>query len=512
MKGVLMNGKFVIGYDVGTGGSKAVLVTTEGQIVAQDFEPYEVDFPAQHCAEQNPLDWWNAVCANAKRLVTKAVIEPDQVAGIAFSSQMLGVLPMAESGEALCPAIIWMDCRAQEQADRLVRRMGGKKLLINLVGAVPSGKDVICKIKWLKESEPSLYEKTHKFLDVKGYLVYRATGVMEMDQTAASVTGFMNKKTRDWDPVFGKLLGIDLEKMPEVKRCTAIAGGLTEEGAAAMGLPVGTPVISGMGDAPAAAIGAGILGHGDSAVSIGTSGLLLITLDKPVNLGKFGMASTAAADPRKWLLIGETNTAGGALKWFADQLADKERQALGEDGLYQALDQAVASSPPGARSLIFTPWMYGERAPVTDTTLRGAFLNVSIDHTREDMLRAVYEGVALNFRWMLEAAVGAGLPCPTVRAIGGGALSDAWMQIFADVTRRRIEAMERAPEAGALGAALAVPLALGMYKDYSELKGVVRVRRTFEPDTTDWSTYEQLFRSFRTFYDRLAPVYRQLNA
>jgi len=507
-----MNGKFMIGYDVGTGGSKAVLVTTDGQIVAQDFEPYEVDFPAQHCAEQNPVDWWEAVCTNAQRLVAKAVIEPDQVVGISFSSQMLGVLPVAASGEALCPAIIWMDCRAQDQADRLVRRMGGKKLLINLVGAVPSGKDVVCKIKWLKESEPELYKRTYKFLDVKGYLVYRATGSMEMDQTAASVTGFMHKKTRDWDRLMGKLLGVDIEKMPPVKPCTAIAGGLTAQGAAEMGLPGGTPVISGMGDAPAAAIGAGILGHGEGAVSIGTSGLLLITIDKPVNLGKFGIASTAAADPHKWLLIGETNTAGGALKWFADQLADKERHEVGEDGLYQALDRAVENSPAGARQLIFTPWMYGERAPVTDTTLRGAFLNVSIDHTREDMLRAVYEGVALNFRWMLEAAVGAGLPCPTVRAIGGGALSDAWMQIFADVTRRRIEAMERAPEAGALGAALAVPLALGMYKDYSELKGVVRVRRTFEPDTQNWSTYEELFRSFKFLYQRLAPVYRQLNS
>ncbi len=507
-----MNGKFMIGYDVGTGGSKAVLVTTEGQIVAQDFEPYEVEFPAQHCAEQNPVDWWEAVCANARRLVRGAVIEPDQVVGIAFSSQMLGVLPMSEDGQPLCPAIIWMDCRAQEQADRLVRRMGGKKLLINLVGAVPSGKDVVCKIKWLKENEPRLYEQTHKFLDVKGYLVYRATGVMETDQTAASVTGFMNRKSRDWDPVFAKLLGIGLEKMPAVRPCTAVAGGLTAEGAEAMGLPEGTPVVSGMGDAPAAAIGAGILGHGDGAVSIGTSGLLLITLNRPVNLGKFGIASTAAADPRKWLLIGETNTAGGALKWFADQLADKERNEVGDDGLYRALDKAVLASPVGARQLIFTPWMYGERAPVTDTTLRGAFLNVSIDHTREDMLRAIYEGVALNFRWMLEAAVGAGLPCPIVRAIGGGALSDTWMQIFADVTRRRIEAMERAPEAGALGAALAVPLALGIYKDYSDLKGVIRVRRTFEPDNRNWSTYEELFRSFKHFYERLAPVYRQLNA
>ncbi|MHB8781582.1 MAG: FGGY family carbohydrate kinase, partial [Candidatus Geothermincolia bacterium] len=296
-----MSESYFIGYDVGTGGSKAVLVNVAGEIVAKDFEPYEVSFPAQHCAEQDPVDWWGAVCANAKRLVAGAGIQPDQVGGISFSSQMLGVLPMSADGQHLCPAIIWMDCRAEEQARRIVHKLGGPKVVLSLFGAVPSGKDVICKLLWMRENEPDIWKRTHVFLDVKGYMVYRATGNFLMDQTGASVTGFMHKKTRGWDQMAARLLKIDLAKMPPVKPCAEVVGGLTGTAAEEMGLPAGTPVIAGMGDAPAAAIGAGATEHGDGAISIGTSGLLLITIEKRVNLGRFGIASTAAADPSMWL-------------------------------------------------------------------------------------------------------------------------------------------------------------------------------------------------------------------
>lgn len=507
--------KYVIAQDVGTGGTKGILATTSGEVVATDFEPYGVSYPREHCAEQDPADWWNAVAAVTRRLVQSSGIDPGKVIGLGFATQMLGVLPMSEEGEPLCPGIIWMDSRAQKQADRVVRKLGGRGVLMKVVGAVPSGKDVMCKIKWIEEEMPEVYGRTHVFLDVKGYLVYRATGSFETDQTAASVTGVLDRKTRDYSPLLSKVLGLSLEKMPKVRRSADVAGGLTKDAAAEMGLPQGTPVISGMGDAPAAPIGAGALDHGDSVISVGTSGLLMITIEKPVNLGKYGMFSLASADPAMWLLVGEMNTAGGSLVWFADQLARESERAKapeGESGIYEVLDEVVKGTPPGARKLLFTPWMYGERAPVTDTTLRGAFLNVGMDHTREDMLRAVYEGVAMNFRWLFEAASTKGLPCETVRAIGGGARSDPWMQIFADVTGRRIEVVRNPQQAGAVGAALAVPLALGIYSDYREVKKVVKVRATFEPDRGNAALYDELFESFKVLYERLSPVYRKLNS
>ena len=504
-----MAGEFVIGYDVGTGGSKAVLLNLEGELLAEEFEPYPVHYPDTGFAEQDPEDWWNATAAATRRLLVSSKIPPGEVLGIAFATQMLGVLPLAGSGEPLTRGIIWMDCRAEEQARRIVRKLGGRRLLMAALGAVPSGKDVLCKIKWIEENQPEVFDRTRYFLDTKGYMVLRATGRFETDHTAASVTGIYDRKKRGWSPLAARILGVPLSKMPPVKLSSDIAGGLIAPAAEDMGLPEGTPVISGMGDAPAACLGAGALEHGESVITIGTSGLLCITCRDTVNLGKSGMASIAAAEPDMCLLVGETNTAGACLKWFSEQLSTpSERQ----EGVYQALNRAAASVPPGAGNLIFTPWMYGEKAPVTDTSLRGGFVNLSIDHTREHMLRALFEGVAMNFRWMFEAAAGKGLPCPTTRAIGGGASSDVWMQIFADVTGRVIQAVESAAEAGAGGAALAVTAALGAYHGYRGLKQVVRIRKTFRPLPENKAVYDRMFGSFKELYRSLSPVYRSLNA
>lgn len=506
-----MGDKRILGYDVGTGGCKAVLAAMDGENLASEFEPYPVDYPAEHCAEQDPGDWWRGVCESTKRLLANTGTPPGDVAGLAFSSQMLGVVPMSADGKPLCPGIIWMDCRAEEQARSVVRKLGGPHVMMQLFGAVASGKDVMCKIKWLKDNATDIFEATRVFLDVKGYVVYRATGKYETDQTGASVTGFMDKKTRGWSALAARLVGASLDRLPPVARPFDVSGPLTEEAAAQMGLAPGTPVVSGMGDAPAGAVGAGAIAHGESSISVGTSGLLCITSSKKINLGRSGMASIAAADPDMWLVVGETNTAGASLTWFAEQLAmEKERGAYAGD-VYKALDEVVATVPAGARKVIFTPWMYGERAPKTDTTLRGAFVNVGIDNTREDMLRAVYEGVALNFRWMFEVAARKGLACETVRALGGGAKSDAWMQIFADVTGRRIEAVAKPQDAGAIGAALTVPLALGIYKDFEDLKSAVRVARSFEPDPANAETYDAAFESFKYLYERLSPAYRRMN-
>ncbi len=510
-----MEKKYALGYDVGTGGCKAVLATPEGNIVATDFEPYEVCFPREHCAEQEPADWWNAVVVTTRGLLDKSGVDPGEIMGLAFASQMLGVLPVDEAGRPLCPGIIWMDSRARSQAARITRRLGGARVLMSVVGVVPSGKDVMCKYRWIEEEDPDVWANLHVFLDVKGYLVWRATGRFETDQTAASVTGFMDKKTRGWSPLMAKVLGgtSAFAKLPPVSRSTDIAGGLTPEAAGELGLNAGTPVASGMGDAPAAMIGGGAMGHGESVISVGTSGLLLIHTRKSVNLGRFGMASIAAADPSMWLLTAELITAGGCLKWFSEQLVTEEerRAAEGGGGIYAELDRTVEKVPPGSGKLIFLPWMYGERAPVTDVSLRGGFVNLSLSHTRGEMLRAVYEGVAMNFRWCFEAAATKGLPCPTVRAIGGGAMSDAWMQIFADVTGRVIEPVVGANEAGALGAALVVPLALGKYSGYDAVKEIVKVRKVFEPDGSNAAVYDELFARFKELESRLAPVYRELN-
>ncbi len=511
-----MGDRFIVSHDVGTGGSKAVLTDLAGNIIAYSFEPYQTSYPQPHWAEQDPRDWWNAVAVSTQRVIAESRINPRQVMGTAFATQMLGVLPVDASGNPLRPAIIWLDSRADEQASKLVRRLGGPRVVMAVAGVVPSGKDVICKILWLKEKEPQVWQETHKILDVNGYLVYRATGNMIIDHTGAGVTGVLKNKTRQWDPLFAKLLGVPLEKMPDIKSSIEVVGLLTKDAAADMGLEPGTPVVGGMGDVPAAATGSGALEDGDAHVYLGTSGWLVISTSKVKNLGKNGIASVVSADPEMFIMIGETETAGACLKWFADNFAtsderQKAREAGDEMAIFPVLDEVVDKVETGAKRLLFTPWMFGERAPITDTTLRAAFVNLSLEHTREHLLRAIYEGVAYNFRWLVDAVGKAGFGCRTLRAIGGGARSDVWMQIMADVTQREVEAVQTPQEAGAMGCAMAVAVALKEYTSYRELKKVIGVRRTFEPDPACCTEYEELYKVFRCLHGNLTGICRMLN-
>lgn len=511
-----MREKFVISHDVGTGGSKAVLADLEGNIMASCFEPYPTAYPHPHWAEQDPRDWWRTVTASTRKVLKESRIHPRQVAGMGFAAQMLGVLPVDEKGLPLRPAIIWIDSRANEQAARLVRRFGGSRVIMALAGAVPSGKDVVCKILWIKEKEPEVFTATHKILDVNGYLVFRATGNMIIDHTGAGVTGLLKNKTREWDQLFARLLGVPLEKMPDIKSSIEVVGLLTREAAEEMGLEPGIPVIGGMGDIPAAATGSGALEHGDPHIYLGTSGWLVLSVRKPKNLGKNGIVSVVSADPEMFLMIGESETAGACLKWFADNFATaeerKEAARRGDEmAIFAILDEVAEEVEPGSDRLLFTPWLFGERSPITDTTIRSAFVNLSLNHRREYLLRSIYEGVAYNFRWLVDTVADAGFPCQTLRAIGGGARSDLWMQIMADVTRRTIEAVADPQEAGAIGCALAVAVALGEYPGYRDLKKVVRVRRSFEPDPGCCPEYDELYEVFRQLYGNLCGLCRRLN-
>jgi len=500
--------RILIGHDVGTGGTKSVLADRDGRLLASSFNPYETSYPRPTWVEQDPLDWWRAACAGTRDILAKAGASPDDIAGIGFAGQMCGVVPVDASGELTRMPIIWLDSRADEQARRMIRHFGGTRMMNMIAGAVPTGKDVVCEINWLEENEPDVYEKTAKFLDVTGYLVLRATGRMVIDHTGAGGTGLLDAKKRQWSKLLARLTRISLDKLPEVKACTEIVGGLTEEAAQEMGLSAGTPVIAGMADIPAAATGSGALGEGDAHVYLGTSSWLCISVEKPENLGRYGIAAVASPDPDMNIMIGESETAGLCLEWFADNFATAEEKA---SGVFSSLDRAAARIDPGSGRLLFFPWLFGERSPVGDTTVRSCFANLGLEHTRDHMLRSVYEGVAYNVRWLLDAAASKGFPCDPLRAIGGGAKSDLWMQVMADVTGRRIEPVERPQEAGGIGCALAVAAALGYFESYKDIKEVVKVRRVFEPRLQHFKMYDELYDSFRAAYPALSRMGKKLN-
>jgi xylulokinase len=502
--------KYIIAHDVGTSGNKAVLVDAKGHVRGKCSEPYSTYYPSPGCVEQEPLDWWKAVSNTTKRLLESSAVRPSDVVCMTYATQMLGIIPMDSKSGPLRPAIIWLDCRAGEQAERSMRRFLGSRIFAMIAGAPLCGKDGIPKLLWLKSKEPDIYRRMCCFLDVAGYLFYRSTGNMVMEWTGASVFG-LDLKKKTWLEGIFRYVGLDPIKFPPLVRSVDKVGELTREAADACGLLQGTPVIAGAGDAPCAAVGAGAVGEGEGHVYLGISGWVGV-VTKRTPKGKCGAATIQSADPTKTFLFAETETAGGCIQWIADQFYRAGKKDPSVPNVYALMDDEVAKIQAGSNFLLFTPWLCGERAPIDDCYVRATFLNLSAEHTREDMLRAVYEGVAYNIRWIVEIVEREfKFPLPSLRVIGGGAKGRPWMQILADVTGRKIESVCEPQEAGAVGAALVAAVGMGLYPDFESLREVVRVDKTYEPQPANLQIYDSLFHHYQNVYGNLRGFYRELN-
>jgi len=502
--------KYIVAHDVGTSGNKAVLVDTKGRVHGKCIEPYKTYFPKPGWAEQEPSDWWKAVTRTTRLLLDQTNISAKDILCITFGTQMLGVIPMDSKGAPLRRAIIWLDNRAGEQAEQLMRKFLGPRVFALIAGTALCGKDGMPKLLWLKGEEPEIYNKTCCFLDTSGYLFYRSTGNMAMEWTGASVFG-LDLKKKTWMSSIFQYVGLDTRKLPPLVRSIDKVGELTSQAAREYGLLPGTPVMAGAGDAPCAVVGSGAVGEGDGHVYLGTSGWVGV-VTKRILQGKCGAATIHSADPDKTFLFAETEAAGGCIQWIADEFYKAEKKDPKIPNVYALMDDEVAKITPGSNYLLFTPWIYGERAPIDDCYVRATFLNLSAEHTREDMLRAVYEGVAYNIRWIVEIVEKEfKLPLPQLRVIGGGAKGKPWMQIMADVTGRKIETVCDPQEAGAVGAALIAAVGLGIYPDFESLKKVIKVDRVFEPEPRNSDIYNSLYGSYHEVYDSLRDFYRKLN-
>ena len=502
--------RYIVAHDVGTGGSKAVLLDTEGQVHAAALAQYPVHYPRPHWAEQDPRDWWAAVSSTTRQVIEQSGVSPSDVECMVYTTQMLGLLPMAKDGRHLRRAIIWLDGRAPEQAQRIMRRFLGPRVFAAVAGTPISGKDGLAKLLWLKENEPHIHDGMDCFVDVNGYLTYRATGKMVFDWSSASAFA-LDLKTKDWMRGIIRYVGLDIDKFPPLIRSIDKAGNLTAEAARECGLLEGTPLYGGCGDAPGAAVGSGAVAEGDGHIYLGTSGWAGVVTHKTPT-GRHGVVAIQSADPEKCLLFSEMETAGACLKWIADEFYRHEQADPNIPNVYALMDRDVERIPPGADYLVFTPWMYGERSPVADVWVRSTFFNISADHSREHLLRAVYEGVAYNLRWMISIVEEKfGFPMPVLRAIGGGARGEPWMQIIADVTGRRVETVSNPQEAGAIGAALTAGVGLGIYPDFESLKKVVRVEHEFEPRPDNTAVYDTLYQAYRRLYRHLRGLYRDVN-
>lgn len=501
--------RYIIAHDMGTSSDKAVLVDFDGKIVGTKAEAYPTYYPSPAFVEQSPEEYWQAVCKASKTLMEANKIKPEEVEGVVFSTQAMGIIPVDEDGNTLYNNITWVDGRAEKQARSIMKKLGGKAIFTLVAGTPIMGKDVIAKLIWVKEERPDIYNRTKYFLDVNGYLKYRCTGEMVAELSGASSYG-LDLKKKQWMSVL-KLTGLDMSKLPPlVKSTDKIGDGLTAEAAKAMGLKEGTPVFGGCDDTQAAAVGSGMNEDGDIHIYLGTSAWVGAA-SKSQTAFKNGAAAIQSADYDMNLIMGITEAAGSNIQWICDQFFRTEQKELG-DKIYSYMDKVIEGCPPGADGLICTPWMQGERCPVSSTTTRATLFNIQPTHTREHFMRATYEGIGYNLRWILENYErDYKLHCRTFRIIGGGALDDAWMQIISDITQKEFAIVDNPRNAGALGAAIVALIGLGELKDFSESKKFVKEAKTYRPNVKNKFIYDDLFATYKDIYKSLRKTYKKAN-
>lgn len=499
---------YIIAHDMGTSSDKAVMVDFNGNIIASATCPYKTYYPYPAWVEQSPEEYWQGVTEASRTLMQKTGIDPKEVKGMIFATQAMGVIPVDEDGAVLYNNITWVDGRAQKQADSIMKKLGGKKLFSLIAGTPIMGKDVIAKLIWIKEERPDIYQRTKYFLDVNGYLKYRCTGVMVAELSGASSYG-LDLKKKDWLSVL-KLTGLDMKKLPPLVKSTDIVGGLTKQAAEELGLQEGTPVFGGCDDVQSACIGSGMTRDGDIHIYLGTSAWVCASTKDKSNF-KNGAAAIQSADPAMQLITGITEAAGSNIEWLMNQFFKKEHEEYGDD-IYRYMDEQIAKIPPGSDSLICTPWMQGERCPVSSTTTRATLFNINEGHTRLHLMRAVYEGIGYNLRWILENfKKDYKFGCHSFRIIGGGALDEVWMQIIADITGTEFGVLENPRNAGALGGAIIALIGLGELDGFEEAYKFAKVTKTYTPDPTNHDVYSKMFRSYKEIYYGLRKAYEVAN-
>jgi xylulokinase len=430
---------------------------------------------------------------------------------------MFGVRPVDVDGKPLMNSMIWLDTRSREQARAMVDgfpKVAGYGLprvlkWLRETNGAPNlaGRDTISKFVWLRDERPDVWERTHKLLDVKDYLLLRTTGRTVTTYDLASGTWlFRTKKGQlGWSEPILDMLELDVDRLPEVISSTEVAGFLQEDAAADLGLPAGTPVVAGAGDVPSCAIGSGAVRDGEVHVCIGTSSWVASHRDdRAVN--PFAATGTlCAAELGKYMLIATQETAGASMEWLRKNL-------IGEQLGYDEINALVEDCPPGAGGVSFFPWLMGERVPVDDSSVRGGLVNLSLDHDRGHILRAVYEGVALNTRWAFEVVEKLlREPVEQLRITGGGAQSDVWCQITADVLGRPVHRVADPQFCGVRGAAMIALRALGEISRLEDTGHMVEVTDSFEPRSEYASLYDERFAAYVDYYDRTHSWFRRLN-
>ena len=459
---------YLLGIDLGTSGIKTQLFSQDGRSIASATQEYPLYQPQNGWAEQNPAHWWNACVATIQQVLADAAIAPIEIAGIGLSGQMHGLVMLDESGEVLYNSILWCDGRTTEECAEITQTIGAKRLIeISANPALPGF--TAGKILWMRRHRPEIYARCRHILLPKDYLRFKLCGVFATEVSDASGMNLLDVPRRQWSEEILNKLDIPIEYLPSMHESCEVSGYITSEAAALTGLAASTPVVGGAGDNAAAAIGTGVVQQGKAFTTIGTSGVIFAHSDTVAIDPKGRVHSFCSAVPGKWTVMSCTLAAGGCLQWFRNTFCTPEMLAaegMGKDPYY-IMDQQAATVPIGANRLLFLPYLMGERSPILNANARGVFFGLSGMHTRQDMLRAVMEGVSYSLQHCLTVLQEMGIPFTQMLATGGGGNSTLWRQMLADIYNCAVVTVSN-KEGPALGAAILAGVGTGVYSSVED--------------------------------------------
>jgi xylulokinase len=517
---------YALAIDLGTGGPKVALVAADGHIAAHGFATVDLLLGEGGAAEQRPAEWWDAICRSARQAMADGGVAPENVVGVACTAQWSGTVAVGADGAAVCDALIWLDSRGASDVRALlggpVSAMGYDvtKLArwVRLTGGVPSlsGKDPIGHIAYLRHHRPDVYHQTAVFLEPVDYLNLRLTG--RARASFDSITAHWVTDNRDigavaYHPGLVKMAGLDPDRLPPLVPTGSVMGMLSADAAGDMGLLAGTPVATGTGDLHSAAVGSGAVGDFAAHLYIGTSSWISCHVPFKRTSPTTNVASIPSGLAGRYLVANEHETAGACLNWLLDNVLypDDGLGAPRPDAALERLNEVAARVPAGANGVVFTPWLNGERSPVDDHTIRAGFHNMGLATTRTDLVRAAFEGVAFNSRWLLEAVEGfCKRPFGSLAFVGGGANSALWCQLHADICKRTIRQIDDPVLANVRGAGLLAHVAAGRVA-VGDIPSMVRSSAVFEPNPDVAPLYDEVAAEFVELYKKTKAIHRHLN-
>jgi xylulokinase len=506
-----MTKQYILAHDLGTTGNKASLYDSEGTLLASAFHGYELALPKIGWVEQDPEDWWQAVCDSTQQLLTSAAVPSDEIACVVFSGQMMGCVAVDRHARPLRSALIWADMRAGDEAQTIVEGVGMEEAY-RITGHRASSSYSGAKMLWIRKHQPEIFRQTYKFLQAKDFVVARLTGNFVTDYSDASGTNLYDLQAWQWSEVILDAVQLDRALLPELYASIDVVGEVTSQVAAEVGLVTGTPVVIGGGDGSCAAAGAGVVREGSAYNYIGSSSWIGLATKTPIFDPAMRTFTWAHLVPGMFSPCGTMQAAGGSYQWLRDNVGLLEKEAGAKLGIsaYELMNLQAAQSPPGAAGLLFLPYLLGERSPRWNPKARGAFLGLTMKHTRADMIRAGLEGITFNLRVILEAFLDQNTPVEAMRVIGGGARGRVWRQIMADIYGLPVLRPAILEEATSMGAAIAGGIGVGIFADFSVAERLTPIVDTCVPDLALKSGYDRQFALFNRAYAALEPLFDEM--